>query len=84
LVSFTAQLSWLARQEYSKAERLDLAKRSRAEPPMFGSAERQRLTRELHERLLAREAVRNPTPNVSPTLTFTPALPANLAQSPSA
>ena len=47
-----------ASQEYSKAERLELAKRSRTEPPMFGSAERQRLTRELHERLLAREAVR--------------------------
>ena len=45
-------------QEYSKAERLDLARRSRSEPPQIGGAERQRLTRELHERLLARETVR--------------------------
>ena len=44
-------------QEYSKAERLDLARRSRTEPPAFGGSERRRLTRELHERLLARQAV---------------------------
>ena len=55
-------------QEYSKAERLDLAKRSRTEPPIFGSADRQRLTRELHERLLARQAVRSlPQPQSPPS-----------------
>ena len=46
-------------QEYSKAERLELARRSRTEPPLFGGAERQRLSRELHDRLLARQTVRS-------------------------
>ncbi|KAG2497686.1 hypothetical protein HYH03_004423 [Edaphochlamys debaryana] len=42
--------------DFSKEERRVLAARSRAEPPRFGSAERQRVIEDMHARMLAMEA----------------------------
>ncbi len=44
-------------QDYSKEERRELARKSRAQPPLFGNAERQALTNAAHARMLEREAV---------------------------
>lgn len=44
-------------QDYSTEERRELARKSRAQPPLFGNAERQALTSAAHARMLEREAV---------------------------
>ena len=46
---------WL--QEYGKAERLELAIKSRQEAPAFGSAERQQIIQDVHNLLLQRGMV---------------------------
>ena len=48
-------------QEYSKAERIALAKKSVVELPASGVEARQQLIRELHQLLLEREAVSTDT-----------------------
>jgi len=40
-------------QDYSKEERKELARKSRLEPPCFGNAERQKVSQELHDVMLA-------------------------------
>ena len=45
-------------QEYGKAERLELARKSRQEAPAFGGPHRQQLIQDVHDLLLQREAVR--------------------------
>ena len=42
-------------QDYTKEERKDLARKSRLGPPSFGSAERQKVSQELHETMIAAE-----------------------------
>lgn len=42
-------------QDYTKEERKDLAHKSRLGPPSFGSAERQKVSQELHDTMIAAE-----------------------------
>ena len=42
-------------QDYTKEERKSLARKSRLGPPSFGSAERQKVSQELHETMIAAE-----------------------------
>ena len=49
-------------QDYTKDERRRLAAKSRTEPPMFGSLQRQEVTRAVHQRML--DAEKAPTSKV--------------------
>ena len=42
-------------QDFSKQDRQHLAAKSRSHIPTFGSTDRQQLSKELHDRMLARE-----------------------------
>lgn len=58
--------TWTLGQDFSKEERKALALRSRQEPPQFGSAERQQLILDMHQRALAGERQKEEAKNVGP------------------